>query len=185
MKSRLLSNLLKTVFGFVVVCCVLFCGIAALLFWMADPYYLKAPSDQKLITRFLDHRAAFEELREMAADDSKQEGYFNEHLLNKKFPWSRRQEYKHLKAEIYPSFDIIIWATVKGPNNVVRFVFAGGGLSAIGPEWTKGIEYIPGDDDDKDEAQLLPSLDQPGALPYGMYVREIEPHWFIFYNYMD
>jgi hypothetical protein len=121
----------------------------------------------------------------MAADDSKQEGYFNERLLNEKFPWSRRQEYKHLEAEVYHSFDVIIWETANGPDNVVRFVFAWGGLSAIGPEWTKGIEYIPGDDNDKDEAQLLPSLDQPGALPYGMYVREIEPHWFIFYNYVD
>jgi hypothetical protein len=120
----------------------------------------------------------------MAATDSKQEGYFNERLLNKKFPWSRRHEYKHLKAAIYPSFDIIIWATVHGPDNVVRFVFAGGGLLSIGPEWTKGLEYIPGDYE-KDEGQLLPDINQPGTLPEGMYIREIEPHWYIFYNYMD
>ena len=104
-------------------------------------------------------------------------------MLNKKFPELRRQEYKHLKAEMHPSFDVIIWGTANGPDNVVKFVFAWGGLSAIGPEWTKGIEYVPGDDED--EAGFLPNLDKPGALPYGMYVREIEPHWFIFYNYMD
>jgi hypothetical protein len=183
MKVRPVSKLLKVALGFVVVCSVLFWGLPPLLLWIASP--LRAPPDQKLLTSFHDHRAAFEELREMAANDSKQEGYFNESLLTKKFPAARRQEYKHLKAEIHPSFDVIIWETANGPDNVVRFVFAEGGLSAIGPEWTKGIEYIPGDDDDKDEAQLLPSLDKPGALPYGMYVREIEPHWFIFYNYMD
>jgi hypothetical protein len=184
MKFKPVSTLLKVALRLVLVCCVLFCGIAALLFWMADPYYLKAPSDQKLMTRLHDHRAAFEALRQMAADDSKQEGYFNEHLLNEKFPWSRRQEYKHLEAEIYPSFDIIIWATVNGPYKVVKFVFARGGLSAIGPEWTKGLEYIPGDYN-KNEGQLLPSLDNPNTLPDGMYVREIEPHWFIFYDYID
>ena len=65
----------------------------------------------------------------------------------------------------------------------VDFDFAWGGGSQIGPDWNKGTEYIPGDY--KDEGQILPNLDHLDSLAPGTYVREIEPHWFIFYNYMD
>src|SRR5271170_6402728 len=98
MKSKLLSIFLKTAFGFVVVCCVLFCGIAALLFWMADPYHLTAPSDQKLMAIYHDHRGTFEELRQMATDDSRS-GSFNFHY-DEKLSDVRWQKYAQLLSEI-------------------------------------------------------------------------------------
>jgi hypothetical protein len=175
-KYKPISKSLKVALGLVVVCSVLFCGIAALLFWVADPYHLTAPSDQKLMTRFHDHRAAFEELRQMATEDVRY-GSFNLHY-GEKLSGLRRQKYRQLLSEIRPCLNVM--AGVDG----VDFDFAWGGGSTIGPDWSKGIEYIPGDYK-KSGFELLPDLDQPAALPPGMYVREIEPHWFIFYNYID
>ena len=86
-------------------------------------------------------------------------------------------------SQIYPCINVTIWQTATGPDDVVRFEGAWAGLSAIGSEWSKGIAYIPGDY--KKEGPILPNLDKPGALPYGMYLRQIEPHWFIYYDYID
>jgi hypothetical protein len=60
---------------FLVVC---FITVGAILVWLADPLYLKAPADplylkapkdRELFTVFQDHRAAFEQLRQMATED--------------------------------------------------------------------------------------------------------------------
>jgi hypothetical protein len=58
------------------------CAVALFIFWMTDPYYLMAPPDQKLIALFHDQRAAFEELRQMATEDSPREGYFSRFYLD-------------------------------------------------------------------------------------------------------
>ena len=61
----------------------------------------------------------------------------------------------------------------------VEFTFTWGGLLAIGPEWRKGIEYLPEVDEND---VIVQNLDNPGKLPPGLYLRQIEPHWFIFYD---
>jgi hypothetical protein len=128
---------------------------------------------------FQNHRAAFEELRQMATEDSRT-GPFDPDL-DRKLPVSRQQKYNRLLSEIHPGLGM----GAGGTDHVVRFNFGGGAVhSQIAPEWSKGIEYIPGDYKEYGW-ELVSDLDKPVALPYGVYVREIEQHWFIFYDYMD
>ncbi len=157
----------------VVIC---FIAIGAFLFWLADPLYLKAPKDRKLIMIFQDHRAAFEKLPQMAAEDSVWD--FSESHLDARLSDKRRQEYKSLLSEIRPA------PSVGRGDETTRFVFAFGGLSAIGPEWVKGIEYIPGSTDRV--GVVLENLDQLASLAWGgVYLRQIEPHWFVFVQKTD
>jgi hypothetical protein len=137
LKFKPISKFFKVALGFVVVCGVLFCGIAALLFWMADPYHLTAPSDQKLMTSFHDHRAAFEELRQMATDDSRS-GSFNLRY-DEKLSGSRWQKYAHLLSEIRPRLNVM----AGGFDNSVDFDFAGGQGSVIDPAWIKRNRIYP------------------------------------------
>jgi len=153
-----------------------FVAVGATIFWLADPLYLKAPKDRELITVFQDHRAAFEKLPQMAAEDSI--WIFSESDLDARLGDKRRQEYKSLLSEIRPGL------SVGRGDQTTRFIFAGGGLLAIGPEWVKGIEYIPGSTDRV--GVVLQNLDQPASLATGgVYLRQIEPKWFIFFQNTD
>ena len=161
-------------FGLVLVVCLIVIG--AVLFWMADPLYLKAPKDRQLITFFQDHRAAFEKLRQMAAEDSA--GYLSESHLDARLGVKRRQEYKSLLSEIRPC------RSVGADDQTTRFIFSGGGLLAVGPGWAKGIEYIPGSTDRV--GPVVENLDQPASLAMGgVYLRQIEPMWFVFFQKTD
>jgi hypothetical protein len=162
----------KVVLGLV----VCFIAVGAILFWLADPLYLKAPKDRELITAFQDHRAAFEKLRHMAAEDSA--GYLSESHLDARIGDKRREEYKSLLTEIRPC------RSVGGDYQTTRFIFAGGGLLAIGPGWAKGIEYVLGSTDHV--GPVLENLDQPASLAMGgVYLRKIEPNWFVFVQKTD
>ena len=153
-----------------VVVCIF--AIGAILFWLADPLYLKAPKDRELIKVFQDHRAAFEQLRQMATEDSM--GIFSESDLDAGLGDKRRQEYKSLLSEIRPGVLV-----AKDYDGRTRFIFAEGALLAIGPEWIKGIEYVPGST--AREGDVLKNLDQPASLPWGdVYLRQIEPKVAIF-----
>lgn len=101
--------------------------------------------------------------------------YFSASEWDAKIQGARRNEYKKLLSEIKPG--LIVTADHDGTT---RFIFAGGGLSAMGPGWLKGIEYIPGDY--KKEGVLLPSLDKVDSFPEDVYLRKIEPHWFLVYQ---
>jgi hypothetical protein len=170
---RLKSTLIKIAFGFVIACFAL----GAAVFWMADPMNLRAPRDQKLVTSFHDHRTAFERLRQMATEDSEKGPYFSESFLDGRLDEMRKREYRRLLFEIHPG----LIATVN--YGTVRFCFAGGGLSAISPGWGKGIEYVPGDYERK--GRVVENLDEANKLPPGVYLRKIEPNWFIFYQRTD
>ena len=163
----------KIVLGLVV--CII--AIGAILFWVVDPLYLKAPKDRELIKVFQDHRAAFEQLRQMATEDSV--SYLTESDLDTRLRDMRRQKYKRLLSEIRPSL------TVRTDKQSVRFIFAsGGGLLAIGPGWLKGLEYLPGSTNR--EGVVLENLDQPASLATGeVYLRQIEPNWFVIVQKTD
>lgn len=155
---------------------VCFIAVGAILFWMADPLYLKAPKVRELITVFQEHRAAFEKLRQMAAEDSMWD--FSESRLDARLGDKRRQEYKSLLSEIRRDL------SVGRGYETTRFIFAGGGLSAIGPGWVKGIEYVPGSTDRV--GPIKENLDQPASLAMGgVYLRQIEPKWFVFFQKTD
>lgn len=166
------SVLFKMTFGFIVVCCAL----GALVFWMADPLNLSAPSDKDLLTLFHDHRTAFERLRQMATEDLQQKNavYYNQTASYGKLDEMRKQEYKHLLSEIHGH------SVAPGYDGAVGFAFAGGGLSAISPGWSKGIVYIPGNY--ARGAHIVQNLDKANKLPPGVYLRQIEQNWFIVYQ---
>lgn len=152
----------------ILVVVVIFVVASALLFRMADPLYLKAPTDDELITNFQQHRAAFERLRDLV-------------LKNRETRETNRKEFQSLKSEISSGL------TVVSDLKSVRFIFAGGGLSAIGPGWLKGIEYVPGRVATVGrEGDILKNLDQPASLAEGgVYLRLIEPNWFIVFEKYD
>jgi len=132
------------------------------------------PRDQELISTFHAHRQAFEQLQEMAAEDARR-GWYLGTSSPSKLDQSRRSEYKSLISQIRPGLDVV----TNGYTGVVRFIFAGEG-SAIGPDWFKGIEYVPGDY--SREGVLLPDLNKAASLSANVYIREIEPRWLIFYQ---
>ena len=151
--------------------------VGALIFWMTDPLYLKAPKDRELIRIFQEHHAAFEKLRHMVVEDSV--SYLTESHMDGRLNDARKHEYQSLLLEISSGL-IFVGSDLKS----VRFIFAGGGLSAIGPGWIKGIEYVPGSVDRAGEIQ--DNLDQPSSLAEeGVYLRQIEPTWFIVFQKDD
>ncbi len=160
----------KAVLGAAMVCSTL----GAIYFWLADPLNIRSFSDQELISIFSAHQGAFEQLRQMAIEDMQRESYFSESNLNSNLDTKRKQTYKALLSEIYPHLVVTI-----DHNRIVRFVFAGGGLSAIGPGWLKGIEYLP--ENHKAEG-VRQTLDRKNELPPGVYLKNIEGRWFIIYQ---
>jgi hypothetical protein len=172
---NLKSALFKMALGFVIVCCAL----GALVFWMDDPLNLRAPKDQSLLTLFHDHRATFQKLRQMATEDLEQKNavYYNQTASYGKLDEMRKQEYKHLLSEIHGH------SVAPGYDGAVGFAFAGGGLSAISPGWSKGIVYLPGNY--ARGAHIVQNLDKANKLPAGVYLRQIESNWFIVYQRTD
>ena len=133
------------------------------------------PRDQELISIFHAHRQAFEQLQEMATEDARRGWYLGASDPGK-LDQPRRDEYKNLPSQIRPGLQV----TINGNTGVVRFIFAQKG-STVGPGWAKGIEYVPGDF--SREGLLLPDLDKADSLQANVYMRQMEPNWFIFYQH--
>jgi hypothetical protein len=156
---------------------VLVClAVASCMLWEGGCRASKTvePSDQTLISAFRDHRQAFGQIQEMATEDMRR-GWYLGTSSPSKLDQSRRSEYQSLISQIRPDVRVV----TNGYTGVVRFIFAGEG-SAIGPDWLKGIEYVPGDYGQ--EGILQPDLDKAASLPAHVYMREIEPRWLIFYQ---
>ena len=158
------------------------------------------PKDQELLTDFHEHREAFEKIQQMATNDAQRELYLDAHdFQESKFDAVRQQEYKRLISEIRPGLDV----TIDGHDNVVisthgnllaphsvtnfetttlKFLFAGEG-SAIGSDWAKGIEFVPGNY--KRQGVILTNLDEAHTLPANVYLRPVETNWFLFYQRTD
>lgn len=161
---------------FILVAVLAFAVFAAVVLWRkgGGAPRVMGPRDQELIATFHAHRQAFEQLREMAAEDARRNWYLGASDLST-LDQSRQSEYKNLIFQIHPELQ----AAMNGTTGVVRFIFAGEG-TAIGPDWIKGIEYVPGDY--SREGVLSPDLNNAASLPANVYMREIEPTWFIFYQ---
>jgi hypothetical protein len=161
---------------FVLCIVVAFGAIGVFFVWIADPLYLKAPKDQTLFTLFEAKRSAFEQLRKMVIEDS--ESYITSSDLDARLDAPRRQEYRALLSEIGSGL------IVRSDRQSVRFIFANGGLSAIGPGWLKGIEYLL--QGPAREGVVVDSLDRPASLAVvGVYLRQIDPHWFLIFQKTD
>lgn len=104
--------------------------------------------------------------------------YFSESHSDTRLSDTRRQKYKSLLSETRDGL------TVTTNNQSVRFIFASGGLFAIGPGWLKGIEYLPGSADR--EGAIMENLDQLTSLATRrVYLRQIEPNWFVIVQKTD
>lgn len=163
-----LSVLFKMALGIVALCCI----IVALGFWALDPLNFRAPKDQDLISLFHDHRKAFDRLSQMV-NQMVSKGIAYGTKQNPEYP-----EYKELLSELHP-VPMVSW----NYGGKVTFVFADGGLSAIGPGWSKGIIYIPGSYER--DGIIMQNLDAANKLPAQSYLRRIEPNWFIYYYRSD
>ena len=152
--------------------------ICLILFWMADPYFLRAPKDYYLLSLFKEKRNSFEALRRLTFEDSKEQWFFDNYNLGVNLGGARIKEYKKLISSIDSALNITV------DDQSVRFHFASGGISVIGPGWYKGIEYIPGNI--KREGTIVTDLDNLSSLPVGdVYLKEITPQWFIFFQNTD
>lgn len=186
---KIVLRIAEVVLGAVVI-------FAAVAVWMADPLNLRAPKDGKLIGIFYAHREAFEKLHQMAAEDLARGLRFKSHFEGTKISEARRKEYERLLSGIRPRPSM---GTDDGGGMV--FVFADGGILAIGPGWEKGIEYIPrayatngaiyatetkGTNYRQQwQGVDLTNLNNAQALPANLYLRPIESNWFIFYQRTD
>jgi hypothetical protein len=167
------SKLFRIVLGLVVTCVV----VGAIVLWQADPLQFKAPGDREVIAVFQAHRADFERLRQMVIEDMQVRSYFSESELDGISPEARRQEYRS-RLKIWPGLHIGV-----NYEESVRFIFAGGGLSAIGPGWAKGVQFSP--QGKKLIGDQVKTLDNERMLPAGVYLRELMPEWFILYQRDD
>jgi|SRR5580658_365477 hypothetical protein len=166
---------LKFIAGAVVA--LAFVALVAVALWLkgcGEPRAME-PKDQELIATFHAHRQAFEQLQEMVTEDARR-GWYLEGNDSRKPDQPRRDEYMNLISQIRPGLRVVM----TGPTGAVRFIFAMEG-TAIGPDWVKGIEYVP-PSDHRWEGILLPDLDKAASLPAHVYIREIEPGWVLFYQ---
>ena len=146
-------------------------GLIGLAFWLSDPLYIRAPKDDHLVATFRKHRSEFETLKQLAT--SKQIVFFSESEVVGALSDAEKESVRTLISKIG------LGLTGSGSISGLRVVFAAGGISAVGPEWIKGIEYV--DDDGEREGQVKNSLDHPASLAWGgAYIRKVEPHWFVF-----
>ena len=192
----------KTVFGLILVCLVV-CVVlaAAILFWFnaggGYPFVgLNAANDRKLIALFHARRRAFDKLQEMATEDVRR-GWYLGFGEKSKIGEARWHEYKQLMFQIHRRLNV----SMDGYGYGMRFIFAGGGMAAIGPGWVKGIEYVPGGYETNGaiygkrevngvaysewQGLILSDLEQARTLPAQVYLRRIEPNWFVFYQRTD
>jgi hypothetical protein len=134
-------------------------------FWKRDPYYLKAPTDEELISIFQQHRTTFEQLQKL--QDNENYDKSGNTLTNK-----NKDEYKKLVAQINKNIIVL---------NKNSFAFATGGLTSNGPTWTKGIKYQR--PDTYQTAAFLNYLNYPELLQQeGVFLRKIEGNWFIYFE---
>jgi hypothetical protein len=148
-------------------------AIAVIGYRQANASEITVPSDDQLIRIFQTHRGEFERLRQMSAEDIHQSSFISESSISNALPEPRRIKYKNLLG-LYKGLAIGV-----NYDGSTRFIFASVG-QAIGPGWAKGIEFVP------DEAKLIgtrmDTLDGVRKVPAGVYLREIKPHWFLFYQ---
>jgi hypothetical protein len=133
----------------------------------------QVPSDAMLVQVFQLHRDQFERLRQMVTEDMRQTSYFSELNVSEVLPEPRRNEYKKL-LQVYRGLSVGV-----DHEGGVRFIFASVG-EAIGPDWAKGIQFVP--DNSKQIGTRMDTLDKSPTLPAGVYVRQIAPAWFLFFQ---
>jgi hypothetical protein len=154
----------------VAIIAVLALGLAGLFLWQyRSPFPLNIPKDRALVDSFHAHRQAFETLKEMADKDATTAS----NSISATLSASRRSEYARLLSQIHPKLEMGFDA------NGTLFSFAEGGVGlSIGPNWSKGIAYLPAP---SRVGQIVNSLDKNPDRD-DMYLVRIEGNWYVFYQ---
>jgi hypothetical protein len=130
------------------------------------------PSDEEIAAVFRTRQDAFERLKKMAIQDSNRLSFISATEVAGQLNEPRKQEYRQLILSIHRNL------RVTTSDGAVRFIFASGGTSAIGPGWLKGIEFVPGDT--ARVGVLTSNLDNVAAFPAGeVYLRKVAPDWYV------
>lgn len=144
--------------------------VCAFAFYLADPMYLRAPSDASIAASFRAHRDEFNQLVAMAEDDKV--GLLSASRLDAVRDPVRRKRYHALLSGIGGG---VILAHA---DDSTRFILGSGGLAAFGPGWLKGIQFLA--DPRSLPGSVVGDLDHMSALPVGgVYLRQLEPGWYV------
>jgi hypothetical protein len=133
-------------------------------------------SDYRLISIFYKNKSVFEKIQRLAMSDPHSNVCFGDpSIYNIRCP-PGRQLYYHMLISELPAR-----AHVQAEPEVGLWVnLAHGGLLAVGPTWYKGIVYLRSNAAIRGE--ILASLDHASNLPPGIYYRQIDGNWFLYYN---
>ena len=135
----------------------------------------KFPTDAELLESFAKHRGDFDRLRSMVNEDKAHGAIFSDDSLPESLASERKQQYHLLFAAIRPGLTV-----TADHDGIVRFIFAIRGTSAIGPSSLKGIEFVPSAA--RSGGTVVQNLDDADQLAEGIYLRSIEPAWYLFYQ---
>lgn len=150
--------------------------VALVAFYLADPLFIRAPSDAAIATSFRDHRDEFLRLQKMVREDKI--GYLSSGNLEEIKNPVRRKEYENLFAIVPGNIKIARAA------HSTRFILVDAGLAAIGAGWLKGLEAF--DDNQTPQPEVVSSLDNAFSLPSGnAYLKRLEENWYIFLQKTD
>jgi len=147
-----LQRLLRAALVVAFVLIISFGAVIGISFWKTSPWRIHPPSDQTLIAIFKENRSKFEKLVSIKSGNERDQ------LLSTLNP--------------VPHFTY-------SPFGTMGFIYGEAG-SAISLGWAKGIEHVP--DNQVSVGIIKPSLDDINDLPPDTYVRQLEPHWYIFYQ---
>lgn len=153
-------------------------GIGVLCSSHADSLGVKVPPDEAILSLFGKHRDEFERLRQMVTEDKHtfRMSVFNESTIASLTPETGRNAYRNL-LQLSPGMTVGV-----NYDDSVRFVFASNG-QAVGSGWAKGLEFVP--TGAKMIGTKLANLDGSSKILPGVYLRQIDPRWFLFYQQDD
>jgi hypothetical protein len=135
----------------------------------------RAPDDASLIEVFHSHRAAFDEVRQLAPHGAGSSRLAKAGGLLDAAGASNDPRLRQLQEEIGRHTTVY-----SADDGMVKFTMARGGVLAVGPGWSKGIEFFPGDP--KRAGSELADLDKAPSMPADIYVRRLGDGWFLFYQ---
>lgn len=143
-------------------------GLICLLLTTAGCSSLFISTDYDLISTVRSHRISFEKILAMMCEDQGGTVVMYDNLPPG-ISQERKQQYRDLLLEMRPC----VSAALVFGNGWARFCANGG----------KGVEYIP--EGRSRSLQLQDTLDRVDDLPPGVYYREIDPDWYVFYQKND
>lgn len=146
--------------------------------WFFDAIGVSRPSHENLTAYFQTHRAAFEQLKNLALTNEGKVGILIEtdDLDEQPFDVTRRRKYAEGLKQISRC------ALIGADKFEIKFICSGGGFSAISREWAKGVAFLP--DGPRHVGEVVKSLDSITAQD-DEFLKSIGGGWYLFYEDID